>query len=126
MREHAEAGTTDEALWSELCELGWPGIAISEEYGGQGLGTIELSILCEELGRVVAPVPFLPSVIAATLIEHAGSPEQRERWLPGLACGRDDRRARPARRRHRRAGGGRRRRRDVIVLVEDDGTGARA
>ncbi len=87
VRAHAEAGTTDKALWSELCELGWPGIAISEQYGGQGLGRIELSILCEELGRSVAPVPFLPSVMAATLIEQAGSPEQRERWLPGLASG---------------------------------------
>jgi alkylation response protein AidB-like acyl-CoA dehydrogenase len=87
VREHAEAGTTDEALWKELCELGWPGIAISEEYGGQGLGTIELSILCEELGRVVAPVPFLASAMVACVIEQAGSDAQRERWLPGLASG---------------------------------------
>src|SRR6202035_706749 len=76
-----------EVLWRELCELGWPGIAVAEDLGGQGLGRIELSILCEELGRALAPVPFLPSVLAATLIEHAGSPEQRERWLPGLASG---------------------------------------
>jgi alkylation response protein AidB-like acyl-CoA dehydrogenase len=87
VREHAEAGTTDTALWKELCELGWPGIAISEANGGQGLGTIELSILCEELGRVVAPVPFLASAMAACVIEQAGSDEQRERWLPGLAAG---------------------------------------
>jgi alkylation response protein AidB-like acyl-CoA dehydrogenase len=87
VREHAEAGQIDEALWKELSELGWPGIALDEEHGGQGLGTIELSILCEELGRSVAPVPFLPSVVAGTLIEHAGSASQRERWLPGLASG---------------------------------------
>ncbi len=84
---HAVAGTTDESLWKELCELGWPGIAISEENGGQGLGTIELSILCEELGRAVAPVPFLASAMAACVIEQAGSREQRERWLPSLASG---------------------------------------
>jgi alkylation response protein AidB-like acyl-CoA dehydrogenase len=87
VRERAEAGTTDSTLWAELCELGWPGIAVSEENGGQGLGRIELSILCEELGRVLAPVPFLPTVLAATLIEHAGSPSQRERWLPALSSG---------------------------------------
>ena len=87
VREHAEAQTTDTALWKELCELGWPGIAISEDHGGQGLGTIELSILCEELGRVVAPVPFLASAMAACVIEQAGTDEQRERWLPGLASG---------------------------------------
>jgi alkylation response protein AidB-like acyl-CoA dehydrogenase len=87
VREHAEAARTDEALWKELGELGWPGIAVAEEHGGQGLGAVELAILCEELGRTIAPVPFLPSVLAATLIEHAGSDEQRERWLPGLASG---------------------------------------
>jgi len=87
VREHAEAGTTDEALWKELCELGWPGIAIAEEHGGQGLGPIELSILCEQLGRTLAPVPFLPSVLAAAVIERAGSSEQQAHWLPGLASG---------------------------------------
>jgi len=87
VREHAEAGRSDEGLWHELCELGWPGIAVSEQYGGQGLGRVELSILCEELGRTVAPVPFLPSALAATLIGHAGSEEQCARWLPGLSGG---------------------------------------
>src|SRR5260370_25743485 len=87
VREHAEAGSVDGELWRELSELGWPGIALPEEHGGQGLGRIELSILCEELGRTLAPVPFLPSVLAATLIEPARPPEQRERWLPGLASG---------------------------------------
>jgi alkylation response protein AidB-like acyl-CoA dehydrogenase len=87
VREHAAARRTDAALWNELCELGWPGIAVAEEYGGQGLGGIELSILCEELGRSLAPVPFLASAMAATVIEHAGTPGQRERWLPGLASG---------------------------------------
>jgi alkylation response protein AidB-like acyl-CoA dehydrogenase len=87
VREHAEAGRMDSELWRELCELGWPGIAIAEEHGGGGLGSIELGILCEELGRSLAPVPFLPSAMAAAVIEHGGSPEQRERWLPGLASG---------------------------------------
>jgi alkylation response protein AidB-like acyl-CoA dehydrogenase len=122
VREHAEAGKTDEALWKELCELGWPGIAISEEYGGQGLGTIELSILCEELGRVVAPVPFLASAMAACVIEQAGSDAQRERWLPGLASGETigalasalDGTAELV------VSGAEA---DVIVLVEEDGTG---
>jgi alkylation response protein AidB-like acyl-CoA dehydrogenase len=87
VREHAEARTVDEALWRELSELGWSGIAVSEQYGGQGLGQIELSILCEELGRSLAPVPFLPSALAATVIEQSGVQEQCERWLPGLASG---------------------------------------
>jgi alkylation response protein AidB-like acyl-CoA dehydrogenase len=87
VREHAESARMDSELWGELRELGWPGIAISEEYGGGGLGVIELSILCEELGRSLAPVPFLPSVMAGAVIEHGGSPEQRARWLPSLASG---------------------------------------
>jgi alkylation response protein AidB-like acyl-CoA dehydrogenase len=87
VREHAESGRPDERLWRELCELGWPGIAIREEYGGQGLGLVELASLCEELGRTLAPVPLLPSVLAALLIEQGGSGEQRERWLTGLASG---------------------------------------
>jgi alkylation response protein AidB-like acyl-CoA dehydrogenase len=87
VREHAEAARADDELWRELGELGWPGIAVAEEHGGQGLGAVELAILCEELGRSIAPVPFLPTVLAATLIEHGGSDEQRARWLPGLASG---------------------------------------
>ena len=87
VRSCAKEGRLDEGLWSELCDLGWPGIAIAEEYGGQGLGLVELAILCEELGRTVAPVALLPTVLAALLVEQAGSPEQRERWLPGLAAG---------------------------------------
>jgi alkylation response protein AidB-like acyl-CoA dehydrogenase len=87
VREHAEAGRHDDRLWTELRELGWPGIAIPEERGGQGLGGVELAILSEELGRSVAPVPFLPSAMAAALVEAGGCAEQRERWLPGLASG---------------------------------------
>jgi alkylation response protein AidB-like acyl-CoA dehydrogenase len=87
VREAAEAGTYDDALARELGELGWPGIAVSEEHGGQGLGIVELCVLLEELGYACAPVPFLGSALAALAIEHAGSAEQQERWLPGLASG---------------------------------------
>jgi alkylation response protein AidB-like acyl-CoA dehydrogenase len=87
VREHAEAGRADEQLWRELAELGWLGIAVAEEHGGQGLGHVAMSILCEELGRSVAPVPFLPTVLASTLIQQSGSEEQRARWLRGLASG---------------------------------------
>src|SRR5690349_2356820 len=87
VRELAEAGTYDDALWSELCELGWPGIAIAEEHGGQGLGMVELTILCEEIGHACAPLPFLSNAAAGLAIEIAGSDEQRAARLPGIASG---------------------------------------
>ena len=87
VREHAEGGTRDEELWKEICELGWPGIGIDEEHGGQGLGTVELAILCEELGFACAAVPFLSNAVAGLLIGGAGSDEQRSKWLPGIASG---------------------------------------
>ncbi len=87
VRELAEAGTYDDALWVEVSELGWPGIAISEEYGGQGLGMVELVVLCEELGFACAPLPFLSNAAAGLAIEHAGSDEQKAAHLPGIASG---------------------------------------
>jgi alkylation response protein AidB-like acyl-CoA dehydrogenase len=87
VRAAAEAGAYDEALWRELCELGWPGIAVAEEHGGQGLGVVELCVLLEELGAACAATPLLGSALAGLALEHAGSTEQRSRWLPGLASG---------------------------------------
>jgi alkylation response protein AidB-like acyl-CoA dehydrogenase len=87
VREYAEAKEYDEEAWKEMCELGWAGIFIDEAHGGQELGTVELIILMEELGYVLAPVPFLSNTAAGLAIQAAGSEEQRERWLPGLASG---------------------------------------
>ena len=87
VREASEAGSQDERLWTEIRELGWPGIAIAEEHGGQGLGLVELAILCEELGYACAAVPFLSHAAAALFVSEAGSDQQRERWLPDLATG---------------------------------------
>jgi alkylation response protein AidB-like acyl-CoA dehydrogenase len=87
LRQLAEAGEYDDALWKEMSELGWPGIFIGEEHGGQGLGVVELVILMEELGYALAPSPFLSNVAAGLMIQHAGSDEQRDRWLPGIASG---------------------------------------
>jgi alkylation response protein AidB-like acyl-CoA dehydrogenase len=87
VRELADAGKYDDDAWKELCELGWPGIFIDEEYGGQGLGVVELIILMEELGYALAPVPFLSNAAAGLIIQAAGSDEQKQRWLPGIASG---------------------------------------
>ncbi len=87
VRELAEARSYDDALWDQIVELGWPGIAIPEEYGGQGLGMVELALLCEELGYACAPSPFLSNAIAGLILTEGGSDEQRSSWLPGIASG---------------------------------------
>src|SRR4051794_1855906 len=87
VRELAESGTYDSGSWDEMAELGWPGIFVSEEHGGQGLGVLELVILTEELGYVAAPSPFLSNAAAGLMVQHAGSDSQRSTWLPGVASG---------------------------------------
>ena len=87
VRELAEAERYDEAHWREIAELGWAGIFVNEQHGGQGLGMVELAILAEELGYAVAPLPFLANAAAGIALQHAGSDAQRERWLPGIASG---------------------------------------
>jgi alkylation response protein AidB-like acyl-CoA dehydrogenase len=87
VREAAEAAQYDGALWQELRELGWPGIAVAEEHGGQGLGAVELAVLLEELGYACAATPYLSTAVAAAVIQSAGTPDQQARWLPELASG---------------------------------------
>jgi alkylation response protein AidB-like acyl-CoA dehydrogenase len=87
VRELSEEGRHDEGAWREMAELGWAGIFIDEDHGGQGLGIVELVILMEELGYALAPVPFLSNAAAGLALQLAGSDEQRERWLPGIATG---------------------------------------
>jgi alkylation response protein AidB-like acyl-CoA dehydrogenase len=87
VREAAEAGQYDAGLWHEIVELGWPGIAVAEQYGGQDLGAVELAVLLEELGYACASTPLLSTAVAAAVIQAGGSDEQRERWLPGLVAG---------------------------------------
>jgi acyl-CoA dehydrogenase len=77
----------DRELWRELAEAGLLGVAIPEELGGLGLGVVELGLVCEQLGRVVAPIPLIATTCAALLIADAGTPQQRERWLPGVIDG---------------------------------------
>ncbi|HEX8854840.1 MAG TPA: acyl-CoA dehydrogenase family protein [Thermoleophilaceae bacterium] len=87
VRELAEQGEYDDSLWTEISELGWPGIFLDEGHGGMELGAVELVIVQEELGYALAPTPFLSNVAAALVLQHAGSDEQKQRWLPGIASG---------------------------------------
>jgi alkylation response protein AidB-like acyl-CoA dehydrogenase len=77
----------DESGWKEMAELGWAGLALPEDWGGQGLGIVDLAVLFEEMGYVCAPSPLLSNTIAGLALAFAGSDEQRERWLAPLAAG---------------------------------------
>jgi alkylation response protein AidB-like acyl-CoA dehydrogenase len=75
-------------LWKGVAELGWLGTAIPEEYGGAGLGYLELVLIAQELGRALAPIPFSSSIyLCAEAVLQAGSEEQKKKYLPRLASG---------------------------------------
>ena len=78
----------DRGLWEKIAGQGWLGAAIPEEHGGLGLGHVELCAIAEELGRVVAPVPFASTVyFVAEAVMMAGSDEQKAYLLPKIAAG---------------------------------------
>jgi alkylation response protein AidB-like acyl-CoA dehydrogenase len=78
----------DQALWKTVAEQGWLGAAIPEEYGGLGLGHLELCAIAEELGRAVAPIPFASTVyFLAEAVMLAGDEAQKAANLPKIAAG---------------------------------------
>ena len=79
----------DETLppfWDELCQLGWLGLHVPEDQGGSGYSLEELVIVVEQLGRAIAPGPFVPTVVASALLAQTPG-EVASRWLPDLASG---------------------------------------
>ena len=85
-----EAGESryDAALWKELASVDLLGTALPESLGGNGGGFVELGVLLAEVGFSVAPVPVYPTLLlgADTIARH-GSPEQQQRFLPGVIDG---------------------------------------
>jgi alkylation response protein AidB-like acyl-CoA dehydrogenase len=77
----------EQSDWEEMAELGWPGLALPEEWGGQGLGIVDLAVLFEEMGYALAPSPLLSTTVAGLALALNGSDVQRERWLRPLAAG---------------------------------------
>ena len=73
-------------LWSRMVELDWPALAVPEQDGGLGLGFVELAVVCEQLGCVICPAPFLATATQfVPALLHAGSAEQRHRFLGAVA-----------------------------------------
>ena len=74
-------------FWDDLAGLGWLGLHIAEEHGGSGFGLPELVVVVEELGRSIAPGPFVPTVVASATLAAAGDDAVQAQHLPGLADG---------------------------------------
>ena len=76
------------ALWAKFAEQGWTGIIFPEKYDGFGLGMVEMAVALEEMGRVLAPGPFLTTVLlAGTLLDRAASEEQKQKYLRAICRG---------------------------------------
>jgi alkylation response protein AidB-like acyl-CoA dehydrogenase len=74
----------DQKLWSIVADQGWLGIHVDEAFGGLGLGTVELAVVAEEMGRACFPGPFLGTIWAATLLASAGG---TSKYLAPLVTG---------------------------------------
>ena len=78
----------DRELWEEIAKAGILGIGVPEEHGGAGLGFFELSLIIEQLGVTVAPIPFIETAILAALpIAEFGTDAQQAAWLPRVVEG---------------------------------------
>ena len=99
MRQVAdETGQLDADLWAAMAEQGWPAVELPESAGGLGLGLVETVVLCEQLGRHVAPVPFLGTVLSGLALSWAVTDGETEpsaslgevgigTWIEQLAAG---------------------------------------
>jgi alkylation response protein AidB-like acyl-CoA dehydrogenase len=78
----------DAALWAKLAEQGFTGVIVPEEYGGMGLGKVELILLMEEAGYALLPGPFFSTVaLAAPVIDALGTSAQKKKYLAPIAAG---------------------------------------
>jgi alkylation response protein AidB-like acyl-CoA dehydrogenase len=78
----------DASLWSKMAEQGFTGVIFPEEYGGAGLGKVELILLMEEAGRALLPGPFFSTVaLAGAVLDAAGTPAQKQKYLVPICRG---------------------------------------
>ncbi|MBV8820037.1 MAG: acyl-CoA dehydrogenase family protein, partial [Acidobacteriaceae bacterium] len=77
----------DAKLWSKMAEQGWMGIIFSEDYGGFGLGYVEMAAVLEEMGRALLPGPYLSTLLAGSIIEYAGSEDRTKKFLTAICKG---------------------------------------
>jgi len=88
IRDEKIADGFDRGLWRSMAEMGWTGVLVPEDQGGLGFGFVGAGVICEEMGRTLTASPFLSTaMMAATALSRAGSPAQKERWLPAIVAG---------------------------------------
>lgn len=88
LRDSGAEDAHDSAVWAEMVEMGWAGIAIPEAYGGLGYGYTGLGVVLEQMGRNLSASPLEASVlVGATAIEALGSDAQKAQYLPAIAAG---------------------------------------
>jgi len=89
VRKLMETSTAyDESLWLKLAAQGFTGIIVPEEYGGMGLGKVELVLLMEEAGYALLPGPLFSTVaLGGAVLDAVGTPEQKKKYLPRIASG---------------------------------------
>jgi alkylation response protein AidB-like acyl-CoA dehydrogenase len=84
----ADKTAHDAGFWKKLVDLGWPGLLIPEEYGGQGGTFLDMTVIAEEAGKALIPGPFFTSaLLAAPILIEGGSDEQKKNVLPRMAKG---------------------------------------
>ena len=80
-------GGIDDGLWKAMVEQGWTAVDVPQDRGGLGLGAVEVAVLVEEIGRHVAPAPFLSTLLALGALARAGRDDWAERLAGGDAIG---------------------------------------
>ncbi len=87
VREIEQAGEPDAALWSTLVDLGWTGLAVPEEHSGQGGSLLDLAVIVEQLCRHAVLSPFVPTALAAIVVQRHGDEALQAELLPRIAEG---------------------------------------
>jgi alkylation response protein AidB-like acyl-CoA dehydrogenase len=88
LRDSKDATGFSRELWRSFAEMGFSGLLVPDEFGGSGLGCVEAGVVMEEIGRTLAPSPFLSTaVLAASALARGGSAAQKSEHLPRIVDG---------------------------------------
>ncbi len=87
VRDEAVAGGFSKDIWREMAEQGFAGVLIGEEHGGSAFGHVGAGVIAAEMGRTLAPSPFLSTAVLGASALAQGSAAQQQEYLPGIASG---------------------------------------